>query len=92
MNPPDYGRGMDEAHRVIARLERIECLRRDGSAPSELLEEVRCLLREGELWLERERAGGGLDGTGRAWEAIRNCRERIWRAESQQKAVPRVSR
>jgi hypothetical protein len=44
---------MDEA-RVLARLDRIDALDRDGARPGELLEELRGLLREAET-LARER-------------------------------------
>ncbi len=40
---------MDEA-RVLARLDRIDALDREGAAPGELLAEVRGLLREAEAW------------------------------------------
>ena len=84
---------MDEAHQVIARLERIEHLKRSGSAPSELLDEVRCLLSEGEQWLERERAGGGLDGTERAWKAIQECHGRLQRLPEPKEGIElKVSR
>lgn len=44
---------MDEA-RVLARLDRIDALDRDGARPGELLEELRGLLREAEA-LARQR-------------------------------------
>jgi hypothetical protein len=47
---------MNEARRVIERLDRIDRLRDDGATPRVLLEEVRRLLREGEEWLAAERA------------------------------------
>jgi hypothetical protein len=46
---------MDEARRVLARLERIESLDRKGAHPAELLEEVRALLVEAEAWTRAER-------------------------------------
>jgi hypothetical protein len=46
---------MDEARRVLARLERIESLDRKGARPAELLEEVRALLVEAEAWTRAER-------------------------------------
>ena len=54
-----YGRAasvelMDEA-RVLARLDRIDALDREGAAPGELLAELRGLLREAEE-LAREQA------------------------------------
>ena len=40
---------MEEA-RVLARLDRIDALDREGAAPGELLAELRGLLREAETW------------------------------------------
>lgn len=72
---------MEEAQRVLARLERIDALRSSNSGSAELLGEVRCLLREGELWLKREREAGGIEGTERAFELIQDCQDRLveWR-------------
>lgn len=55
---------MDEARRVIARLERIETLRREGAPSPVLLCEVRGLLEEGETWLEAERTAARRAGSG----------------------------
>ena len=61
---------MEEARRVLERLESIERLR-DGGAPAAiLLDEVRALLADGERWLASERPEG-LD-TARA--ALDRCR------------------
>ena len=61
---------MDEARRVIQRLERIEALQSSHAPAEELLGEVRQLLSEGEAWLAAERDGtGGVDGNGRGGEA-----------------------
>ena len=68
---------MDEARKVIERLERIDELRGRGALPRELLGEIRGLLREGEEWLAAERAGAGLPGTERARAAIQRCRDRL---------------
>jgi hypothetical protein len=46
---------MDEARRVLARLERIESLDGKGAPPAELLEEMRALLAEAEAWTRAER-------------------------------------
>jgi hypothetical protein len=59
---------VDEARRVIERLERIESLKRAGAPADELLAEVRALLRDGEAWLAAE-----PDGTRRAREALERC-------------------
>jgi hypothetical protein len=54
---------VDEARRVIRRLERIEALQSSQAPAEELLGEVRQLLSEGEAWLAAERgSGGGRDG------------------------------
>jgi hypothetical protein len=45
---------MEEARRVLARLERIEALH-DHAAPGSLLEELRALLHEAEAWAKAER-------------------------------------
>jgi hypothetical protein len=61
---------MDEARRVLERLERIERLRDDGAPAAVLLGEVRALLSEGERWLATERPEG-LDA---AKVALARCR------------------
>jgi hypothetical protein len=62
---------MDEARRVIDRLERIDRMRGDGAPAEVLLDEVRALLADGEQWLASEQAQG-LDG---ARAALDRCRE-----------------
>jgi hypothetical protein len=63
---------MDEARRVIERLERIEALRRREAPAAALLAEVRGLLRDGEAWLAVEGKA-----TESAEAALERCRERI---------------
>jgi hypothetical protein len=63
---------MDEARKVIERLERIEALRREEAPAAALLAEVRGLLHEGEAWLAAE--GGASAG---AEAALERCRSRI---------------
>ena len=46
---------MDEARRVLARLERIESLDRRRAHPAALLGELRALLAEAEAWTRAER-------------------------------------
>lgn len=46
---------MDEARAVLARLERIEALEREGAGTPSLLAELRELVREAAAWAERER-------------------------------------
>lgn len=76
---------MDEARRVIQRLERIEALQSARAPADELLAEVRQLLREGEAWIAAEhrdgdgRGGdaggeGGADPTAGAAAVLDGCR------------------
>jgi hypothetical protein len=46
---------MEEARAVLARLERIEALEREGAGVKPLLAELRELVREATAWAERER-------------------------------------
>jgi primosomal protein N'' len=46
---------MEEARAVLARLERIEALEREGALAPALLAELRELVREATEWAERER-------------------------------------
>jgi hypothetical protein len=68
---------MDEARRVLKRLERIETLRRGGAPAAVLLGEVRALMSEGERWLASERPEG-LDD---ARAALERCRARLGEGE-----------
>jgi len=45
---------MEEARAVLARLERIEALEREGAGVQSLLPELRELVREATEWAERE--------------------------------------
>lgn len=63
---------MDEARRVLDRLERIEDLEARGAPPGALLAEVRVLLAEAEEWLGVEPVG-----TRRAEAALARCREAL---------------
>jgi len=57
---------MDEARAVLARLDRIEALEREGAPPGVLLEELRGLVQEAEAWVR-------LEGDARASEAVERC-------------------
>jgi hypothetical protein len=57
---------MDEARAVLARLDRIEALEREGAPPGVLLEELRGLVQEAEAWVR-------LEGDGRAQAAVEHC-------------------
>lgn len=61
---------MEEARRVLARLERIEALGRGPARPGELLDELRALLTEAEAWARAER-----DPPPSALEAVERCRQ-----------------
>jgi hypothetical protein len=52
---------MEEARAVLARLERIEALEREGAGVSSLLAELRELVREAGEWAERERDPRALE-------------------------------
>ena len=67
-----YRRHMEEARRVLARLERIEALDRDATPARVLLAEVRGLLADAEAWTRAERAD-----TARAEEALARCRQAL---------------
>jgi hypothetical protein len=45
---------MEEARRVLARLERIEALDGEHALPADLLAELRALLTEAEAWARAE--------------------------------------
>ena len=57
---------MDEARAVIDRLERIEKLEWNHAPPEVLLEELRGLVREAEVW-------ASVEGDGRAAAAVDRC-------------------
>jgi hypothetical protein len=50
---------MDEARRVLERLDRIEGLRRTAAPPGTLLAEVQALLSEAEEWVRVDPGAGG---------------------------------
>ena len=61
---------MDEA-RVLARLDRIDALDRDGAAPGEVLAELRRLLREAEELAREKRPA--TNGTEEVVERLRTA-------------------
>ncbi len=61
---------MDEARRVIERLERIEALDRATASPTELLTELRGLLRDAEAWVRVEGGDAADDAVKRLREAL----------------------
>jgi hypothetical protein len=66
---------MEEA-RVLARLDRIGALDRNGAAPGELLAELRGLLREAETWTRERRnapTSGATNGNEEVVERLRTA-------------------
>ena len=61
---------MDEARRVIERLERIEELDRETASPAQLLDGVRGLLRDAEAWVRVEGGDAADDAVTRLREAL----------------------
>jgi hypothetical protein len=57
---------MDEARAVLARLDRIEALERQGAPPGVLLEELRGLVHEAGAWAK-------LEGDERARKTVEDC-------------------
>jgi hypothetical protein len=79
---------VDEARKVLRRLQRIEALQSSRAPAEELLGEVRQLLAEGEAWLAAEgsaqgsghggaSAAGGARATEEAAAALADCRTRL---------------
>jgi hypothetical protein len=62
--------GMDEAEAVLARLERIEALEREGAPAAALVGELRSLVQEAEAWVRHE-------GDERAAAALERCRSAL---------------
>jgi hypothetical protein len=63
---------MDEARRLLARLDRVESLDREGAHPGVLLAELRALIAEAEAWTRAERTVPE-----EAAEAVARCRKRL---------------
>jgi hypothetical protein len=61
---------MEEARKVIERLERIEALDRATADPVELLAEVRGLLHDAEAWVRMEGGEAGEDAVARLRSAL----------------------
>jgi hypothetical protein len=68
---------MEEARRVLVRLERIEVLDRKRAAPDVLLAELQALLAEAEAWARAEHPVPD-----EAVEAVDRCRDLLSRPES----------
>jgi hypothetical protein len=70
---------MDEARAVLARLDRIEALEREGASPGVLLEELRGLVQAAESWAR-------LEGDARAHAAVERCDAAL--ADRRQRLIP----
>ena len=68
---------MDEARAVLDRLGRIDALERAGAPAGELLDELRSLVQEAELWARREDSGAALDAVGRARSALEEVHQAV---------------
>jgi hypothetical protein len=68
---------MEEARAVLERLERIDALDRDGAPAGELLDELRALVREAEVWARREGSGRALEAVGRARSALEEVHQAV---------------
>jgi hypothetical protein len=68
---------MEEARRLLARLERIEALDRAHAGPGDLLAELRFLLSEAEAWARAEHPVPG-----EAVDAVDRCRELLCSLET----------
>lgn len=81
---------MEEARAVLARLERIEALEREGAAVPSLLAELRELVREASEWAERERDPRAREAAAALAEAERSVDEYPPHAlhRSHQQSVP----
>jgi hypothetical protein len=61
---------MDEARRVIERLERIDALDRASASPADMLAELRGLLHDAEAWVRVEGGDAADDAVIRLREAL----------------------
>ena len=64
---------MEEAQAVLARLERIEELRRSQAPAATMLDEVRALLCEAETWSRTEGGDAGRQAVAGLRDAIVRC-------------------
>jgi hypothetical protein len=61
---------MEEARRVLERLDRIESMQRVHAGPEELLPELRALLDEAEAWAQVEGGDAGERAAARLRSAL----------------------
>jgi hypothetical protein len=82
---------MDEARAVLARLERIEALEREGAGVPSLLAELRELVNEASVWAERERDPQARAAAAAVAEAERQAERRGALHRSHESPVPSAS-
>lgn len=61
---------MDEAEAVLERLARIEALDREGAPAKSLIDELRLLVREAEVWSKAEGGDAGEDAVSELRSAL----------------------
>ena len=61
---------MDEARAVLERLGRIDALERAGAPARELIDELRALVEEAEVWARRDDAHEALEAVERSRAAL----------------------
>jgi hypothetical protein len=69
---------MEEARRVLERLARISDLEREQASPSELLGELKELVREAEIWVRAEPVSAAAE------PALARCRAALAVAEREE--------
>jgi hypothetical protein len=82
---------MDEARAVLARLERIEALEREGAGVPSLLAELRELVSEATAWAERERDPRAREAAAAIAAAERVAEQRGALHHSHEAPVPSTS-
>lgn len=69
---------MDEARQVLERLARIDALDRGDAPATDLLDELRALVRDAERWLRAEREPrGAVEALGRCRSALEAAGEEV---------------
>jgi len=61
---------MEEARSIVDQLDRIETMRRANAGPAELLEELRVLLHEAEVWVVAEGDEAGVTAVERLRDTL----------------------
>ena len=67
---------MEDSRAVLERLARIEVLDREGAPPTDVLDELRALLREAEKWARREGGDAGARAVADLRDALDSAQDR----------------